>query len=69
MFTLNKIKKKENKKTEVTKHKQTKTNHRVRSWAFRENRPISNEGHFGITTDIYNEKRNLPPAVRTFTWP
>lgn len=22
-----------------------------------------------ITTDIYNEKRNLPPAVRTFTWP
>lgn len=67
MSALNKIKKEE--ETEVTKHKQTKTNHKERRWASRENRPAPKVILATITTDIYNEKRNLPPVVRTFTWP
>lgn len=48
---------KENKKTEVTKHKQTKTNHIEKSWVFREKRSILNEGHFGNNHHRYLQRK------------
>lgn len=69
MFALNKIKKKKEEKAGPIKHKQTKTNHKERNRASRENKPILKVILATITTDIYNEKRNLSPVVRTFTWP
>jgi hypothetical protein len=47
----------------------TKPNHKERSWASEGEQAHLKVISATITTDIYNEKRNLPPVVRTFTWP